>query len=164
MSELLYIIGTPIGNLSDISSRAIESLKSSGAIFAESPRTSQKLLKHLDISLPLFDMIRIRDSKRIGDIFNKFTTVSLISDAGTPLFSDPGAHIVNYCWENKIEVCPIPGPNAMITCLSCSGYSLKDVYFYGYLANKKGRRINELTRLLETEKKVICFYESKYRI
>ena len=135
----LYIVSTPIGNLGDITYRAIKILNNSDFILCEDTRVSKKLLSKYKISKNLISNHKFNEKKNIGKIINILKsnkTVSLISDAGTPTVSDPGRIIIEECIKNKINIYPIPGPTAVISALSISGFSDK-YYFHGFLPEKK---------------------------
>jgi len=134
-SNSLYIVSTPIGNLDDITLRAISILKSSDIILCEDTRRSLKLLNHFKIKKKLISYHKFNETKKVSKIIeyiNQGKILSLISDAGTPLLSDPGRILVNKCIENKIKIVPIPGVSSIITAMSVSGF--RDQFlFYGFL-------------------------------
>ena len=161
----LFIVPTPIGNLGDITFRAIETLKSVDIILAEDTRTSLKLLKHYKINSKIESYHMHNEHKKADSIINKITegnTIALISDAGTPSISDPGFLLVRECIKNNIEIECLPGATALITALVISGLPSDKFLFEGFLPAKKGRtkRLKELSN----EKKTIIFYESPHRI
>ena len=145
-SNSLYIVSTPIGNLNDITFRAIEVLKNSDIILCEDTRRSLKLLNHFKIKKKLISYHKFNEQKQVLNIIeyiNQGKILSLISDAGTPLLSDPGRILVNQCIDNKIEIIPIPGVSSIITAMSVSGF--KDQFlFYGFLPKTE----NELEKVL----------------
>ena len=147
-SNHLYIVSTPIGNLEDITLRALEVLKKSDIILCEDTRRSVKLLNHYKIKKKLISYHKFNEKKQLINIIeylNEGKILSLISDAGTPLLSDPGRILVNYCIENEIQVIPIPGVSSIISALSVSGF--KDQFlFYGFLPKTE----NELNKVLKT--------------
>ena len=147
-SNSLYIVSTPIGNLDDITLRAINVLKNSDIILCEDTRHSLKLLNHLQIKKKLVSYHKFNEKKKISSIIkyiNEGKILSLISDAGTPLLSDPGRLLVNQCIEKKIKVVPIPGVSSITTAMSVSGY--KDRFlFYGFLPKTE----NELNKVLSS--------------
>ncbi len=147
-SNHLYIVSTPIGNLDDITLRALDVLKKSDIILCEDTRRSVKLLSHFKIKKKLVSYHKFNEKKQLTNIieyFNEGKILSLISDAGTPLLSDPGRILVNQCIKNKIQVIPIPGVSAISAALSVSGF--KDQFlFYGFLPKTE----NELVKLLNT--------------
>jgi 16S rRNA (cytidine1402-2'-O)-methyltransferase len=158
-------VPTPIGNLGDITFRAIETLKSVDLILAEDTRTSLKLLKHYKINSKIESYHMHNEHKKADSIINKISegnTIALISDAGTPSISDPGFLLVRECIKNNIEVEGLPGATALITALVISGLPSDKFLFEGFLPAKKGRtkRLKELSN----EKKTIIFYESPHRI
>ena len=143
----LYIVSTPIGNLDDITLRAIEVLKNSDLILCEDTRRSLKLLNHLNIKKKLISYHKFNEKKQATGIIehiNKGKILSLISDAGTPLISDPGSLLVKRCIENQIDVIPIPGPSSITSAISVSGFS-DQFLFYGFLPKKE----KELEKILE---------------
>ena len=161
----LFIVPTPIGNLGDITFRAIETLKSVNLILAEDTRTSLKLLKHYKINSKIESYHMHNEHKKADSIINKISegnTIALISDAGTPSISDPGFLLVRECIKNNIEIECLPGATALITALVISGLPSDKFLFEGFLPAKKGRtkRLKELSN----EKKTIIFYESPHRI
>lgn len=161
----LYIVSTPIGNLKDITLRAIETLKEVDFILCEDTRTSSNLLNHLEIKKELISLNAFNEKNKIEFIVNRILsnqTAALISDAGTPLISDPGVRLVSACIEREIEIIPIPGVSALIAGLSMSGLPTDAFVFEGFLPQKKGRQ-TKLKDLAE-EKRTIVLYESTYRI
>ena len=162
-SNHLYIVSTPIGNLDDITFRALKVLKNSDIILCEDTRHSIKLLNHYKIKKQLISYHKFNEKKQLANIikyFNEGKILSLISDAGTPLISDPGKILVNKCIETGIKVVPIPGASSIISSLSVSGF--KDQFlFYGFLP-KTEREINKvLTLLSDNEYSQIFFIPSK---
>tara|TARA_A100001015_G_scaffold38628_1_gene42422 strand:- start:2735 stop:3574 length:840 start_codon:yes stop_codon:yes gene_type:complete len=147
-SKQLYIVSTPIGNLDDITFRALEVLRKSDIILCEDTRRSIKLLSHFKIKKKLISYHKFNEKKQITTIikyFNEGKILSLISDAGTPLLSDPGRILVNHCIENNIQVVPIPGASSITAAISISGF--KDQFlFYGFLPKTE----NELDKVLES--------------
>ena len=161
----LSIVATPIGNLSDITYRSIEVLKSVDIILAEDTRTSSKLLKHYKISAKVDSFHMHNEHKKLNSIIRKIkdgNTMALISDSGTPGISDPGFLLVRECIKNGINVECLPGPTALIPALILSGMPSEKFVFEGFLPVKKGRskRLNELSN----EKRTLIFYESPHRI
>ncbi len=146
LSNHLYIVSTPIGNLDDITLRALKVLKNSDIILCEDTRRSIKLLNHFKIKKKLISYHKFNEKKQLAGIikyFNEGKILSLISDAGTPLLSDPGKFLVNKCLEEKIEITPVPGASSITSALSVSGFSDKFL-FYGFLPKKE----NELEKVL----------------
>ena len=161
----LSIVATPIGNLSDITFRSIEVLKSVDIILAEDTRTSSKLLKHYKISAKVDSFHMYNEHKKLNSIIKKIkcgTSMALISDSGTPGISDPGFLLVRECIKNGINVECLPGPTALIPALILSGMPSEKFAFEGFLPVKKGRtkRLNELSN----ENRTLIFYESPHRI
>ena len=161
----LYIIPTPIGNLKDITIRAVDLLSEVDLILAEDTRVSKKLLNHYDIDTPLYSFHQFNEHKKLPNIISKLKAnhkLALISDAGTPGISDPGFLIVRECIRNNIQVECLPGATAFVPALVNSGLSIERFVFEGFLPVKKGR----LTRLnsLENETRSIVFYESPHRL
>ena len=162
---MLYIVPTPIGNLSDITLRAIEVLQNVDFIMAEDTRTSGILLKHLDISKPLQAYHLHNEHKalpRIMDRLKAGETAALVSDAGTPGISDPGYLIIRECIRENVEVNCLPGPTAFIPALLCSGLPCERFIFEGFLPHKKGRQTRLLS--LAEENRTMIFYESPHRL
>ena len=135
----LYIVPTPIGNLLDITLRSIQILRLSDFILCEDIRVSKTLLKKYNIKSKLISNHKFNEKKnliKIIDLLKKGFVISLISDAGTPSISDPGAILINECVKNDIEIIPLPGPSSVSTAISISGYSNK-FFFYGFFPEKK---------------------------
>lgn len=161
----LYIVSTPIGNLKDITLRAIETLKEVDFVLCEDTRVSGNLLNHFEIKKELISLNAFNEKNKIEFIVNRILsnqTAALISDAGTPLISDPGVRLVSACIEKEIEIIPIPGPSALISAISMSGLPTDAFVFEGFLPQKKGRQ-TKLKELAE-ENRTIVLYESMYRI
>ncbi len=161
----LFIVPTPIGNLKDMTFRAIEVLKSVDTILAEDTRTSAKLLHHFEIKTPLESFHKFNEHNKLSRIIQKLKsgqTIALISDAGTPAISDPGFLIVREAIENDIEVETLPGAVAFVPALVNSGLPCEKFVFEGFLPVKKGRQ-KRLTELAE-EKRTMIFYESPFRL
>ncbi|MBI4428460.1 MAG: 16S rRNA (cytidine(1402)-2'-O)-methyltransferase [Ignavibacteriales bacterium] len=161
----LYIVATPIGNLEDISSRAVKVLSSVDLIAAEDTRKSKILLDHYRISKPMLSYFSYNEKARAPQLIEKLLagqSVALISDAGTPGISDPAYHVVTQAIANRIPIVPIPGPSAFLSALIVSGLDMRGFAYEGFLPQKKGRK----TRLesLKTEPRTIVFYESPYRV
>lgn len=161
----LYIVPTPIGNLKDITFRAIEVLKEVDIILAEDTRTSGKLLKHFEISTPMQSHHMHNEHKTVESLVQKLkagTTIALISDAGTPAISDPGFLLTRACIENNIEVECLPGATAFVPALVNSGLPNDKFVFEGFLPVKKGRQTRLL--FLAEETRTIIFYESPHKL
>tara|TARA_B100001996_G_C18534291_1_gene544305 strand:- start:44 stop:892 length:849 start_codon:yes stop_codon:yes gene_type:complete len=155
----LYIVSTPIGNLSDITLRAINVLKNSKYILCEDTRISKKLLDKYKIKSKLISNHKFNEKKnlnRIIEILKSDITVSMISDAGTPCISDPGKILLNECVKNKINIYPIPGPSAVTTAVSMSGFSEK-YFFYGFLPNKKKILFSDLKKMSDINGSLVFF-------
>ena len=161
----LYIVSTPIGNLNDISKRAIEVLSSVEIICVEDTRVSKKLLNRYKISNKMIVYNNFNESRqcdKILDYLNQGKDVALISDAGTPCISDPGYLLVNSCRKNNIDVFSVPGPSSLIAALSISGLPTDAFYFEGFLPKKKGRKTKFESLILL--KHTIIIFESPMRI
>jgi 16S rRNA (cytidine1402-2'-O)-methyltransferase len=161
----LYIIPTPIGNLQDITFRAVNILKQVDYILAEDTRVSGKLLKHYEIETPMQSHHQHNEHRQVDQLIQRMQegeTFALISDAGTPGISDPGYLIVRACAENDIQVICLPGATALIPAIVQSGIPSDRFVFEGFLPVKKGRR-KKLTALTE-EERTIVLYESPYRV
>ena len=159
----LYLVSTPIGNLKDITFRAIEVLKKSSYILCEDTRVSKNLLDKYDIKSKLISNHKFNETKNLFKIIELLKTgeiISLISDAGTPSISDPGAILVNECIEKNIKIIPIPGPSAVSTAVSISGFSEK-FFFYGFLPDKKQNLLNELKKLSQFNNSLVFFISPK---
>lgn len=160
----LYIVSTPIGNLEDISFRAVHILKKSDLIAVEDTRVSGFLLKSYGIEtrmMTFYSRVEKNKTFKIIEELKRNKTVSLISDAGTPCISDPGGKLVSQCIENKIKVVPIPGASSLIHSLVLSGFNTKEFFFQGFLP-QKGRE-NDYKEL-QSIRMTIILYESKFRI
>lgn len=164
-SGKLILVPTPIGNLGDITLRAVSVLKEADIILAEDTRFSSRLMQHLEIDKKLWAHHKFNEHKAIGPLVSKIqegNKVALISDAGTPGISDPGFLLVRACIENGVDVECLPGPTALIPALAVSGLPTDKFVFEGFLPQKKGRQ-KRLT-LLETETRTMVFYESPFRL
>lgn len=161
---MLTLIPTPIGNLGDITLRAIESLHNADMILCEDTRTSGKLLKHLDIHKPLQSYHQHNEHKILDNLLPQLSSqnIALITDAGTPGISDPGFLIVRYCIQNDIEVISLPGATAFVPALVQSGIPCDRFVFEGFLPPKKGRQTKLIA--LSQEDRTIVLYESPYRL
>ena len=161
----LYVVPTPVGNLEDMTFRAIRILKEADLILAEDTRTSGILLKHFEIKNAMMSHHKFNEHKTVDGIVNRIKageTVALISDAGTPAISDPGFLVVRECVRHGIEVCCLPGATAFVPALVASGLPNDRFCFEGFLPQKKGR-MTRLNSLVE-EKRTMIFYESPYRL
>ena len=159
----LYLVSTPIGNLGDLTIRALEILKNSELILCEDTRVSIKLLNHFNIKTQLIAFHKFNERKKTKDIMNHLMNgkiISLISDAGTPAISDPGKLLVQECISNDIPITPIPGASSVITSLSISGFSDKFIFF-GFLEEKKNKLIKELEFLSKMDCSIVLFIPPK---
>lgn len=164
-SGILYLIATPIGNLEDITLRALDTLRKVDLIAAEDTRHALILLQRYEIRKPLVSYFEENENRRSQELLGKLLngqTIALITDAGTPLLSDPGFQIVRKAIDASIPVVPIPGPSSILTALMASGLATDRFVFEGFLPRKKGRR----TRLSElaSEPRTMIFFESPHRI
>ncbi len=162
----LYIVSTPIGNLEDITLRALETLKKVDYIACEDTEHSLKLLNYYGIKKPLISYWSEKEKVRAEDIIHKIKAghnVALITDAGTPGISDPGAVVISRALEEEIEIIPVPGPTALITALSISGLNTEEFIFVGFLPVKQSQRRKKLLEL-SSEKRTLVFYEAPHRI
>jgi 16S rRNA (cytidine1402-2'-O)-methyltransferase len=159
----LYLVSTPIGNLKDITLRAIETLKKSTYILCEDTRVSKNLLDRYEIKSRLISNHKFNETKNTNKIINLLRsgeTISLISDAGTPSISDPGTILVNECVKHNIKIIPIPGPSAVATAVSISGFSEKFI-FYGFLPEKKQAITNAFKVISKFDDTFVFFISSK---
>ena len=155
----LYIVGTPIGNLSDITLRALEVLKKSDYVLCEDTRISKNLLERYEIKSKLIANHKFNEKKNLSkviDILKSGSIVSLISDAGTPSISDPGAILVNECVSNDIDIFPIPGASAVSSAVSISGFNEK-YFFYGFFPEKNSKLKEDFERLENLEGCIVFF-------
>ncbi|HDH09159.1 MAG TPA: 16S rRNA (cytidine(1402)-2'-O)-methyltransferase, partial [Gammaproteobacteria bacterium] len=162
----LYVVATPIGNLSDITNRALETLAAVELIAAEDTRHSRTLLQHYGIKTAMLSLHEHNESSRIKQIIGLLqagSSVALISDAGTPLISDPGSRLVQAVHEAGLQPVPMPGPSAVSTMLSVAGQPVERFCFEGFLPSKAAARRKQLGSLL-TETRTLVFYESSHRI
>ena len=163
---ILYVVSTPIGNLSDITLRAIETLKQVDLIAAEDTRHSGILLKNYSITTPLTSYHDFNKQKKGPELIQQIlsgSSVALVSDAGTPGISDPSYLLIKLAIENQIQIVPIPGPAAFISALVVSGLPTDKFSFEGFLPNKPQKRRRRLEELAQ-EKRTLIFYESPYRL
>ncbi len=162
----LYIVATPIGNLDDITTRAVQVLKAVDAIAAEDTRHSKSLFNHLGIHTRLFAFHEHNEQQACSGVIHRLQqgeSIALISDAGTPLISDPGYRLVREAHKAGIKVVPIPGASALIAALSVSGLATDRFSFEGFLPSKRGARRSVLETLVK-EARTLIFYESPHRI
>lgn len=163
---LLYVVSTPIGNLGDITHRAVETLEKVDWIAAEDTRHTKQLLTALGLNKTLISLHEHNEQQRTDQLLTKLQggeKGALVSDAGTPLINDPGYHLVKTLRENDIAVVPIPGVSAVITALSCAGLPTDRFTYEGFLPAKNSKRVQQL-QTLEQEKRTMVFYESPHRL
>lgn len=166
MQGILYLVATPIGNLDDITLRAVKVLEAVDYIAAEDTRHTLKLLNHLNISKPLISCYKENELIKSDILISKLKegkNIALVSDAGTPVISDPGEELVHSAIENNIKVVPIPGACALIAALTASGISAKEFCFIGFLPVNKTEKTNKLLSLYDLDKTLI-FYEAPHKL
>ena len=166
MPGILYVISTPIGNLKDITLRAIETLKAVDIIACEDTRHTKKLLSHYGITTPTtsyFEYNKVKKGEYLMRLLEEGKSVGLVSDSGTPGISDPGYNIIKLAIEKEIRIIAIPGPCAFISALILSGMPTDNFLFCGFLSNKGSKRRRQL-ELLKGQTRTIIFYESPHRI
>jgi 16S rRNA (cytidine1402-2'-O)-methyltransferase len=162
----LYVVGTPIGNLDDMSFRAIRVLKSVNAIASEDTRHTGKLLHHFEIKTPQISYHQHNHKQRAPELLDRLQqgqSIALVSDAGLPGISDPGYELVQVCIDAHVNVVPIPGPNAALTALMASGLPTDHFCFEGFLPTKASERQHRLTQI-EAESRTVILYESPHRL
>jgi 16S rRNA (cytidine1402-2'-O)-methyltransferase len=162
----LYLVGTPIGNLEDITLRALRILREADQIAAEDTRHTQKLLSHYEISRPLVSYHEHNEMTRAPELLialEQGAKIALVSDAGMPLVSDPGYRLVTLCLRHHVPVVPIPGPSALLAALSASGLPNEEFLFVGFLPARSGERRRALERL-RIEDRTIILYEAPHRV
>lgn len=162
----LYLVSTPIGNYEDISLRAINILSSVNFIICEEFKEARRLLSNLKIEKTLFSLNEHNEKESSEELLQKILageTAALISDGGTPVFSDPGNYLVNLCINNNVEVIPIAGANSLMLALIGSGFGLKNFYYSGWLSPKKEIRQKEMYEL-KKKKELIILMETPYRL
>ena len=160
MAGMLYIVATPIGNLEDITLRALRILKEVDFILCEDKRITVRLLNKYQIKTKLISFHKFNEQKSTDYIFSLLTSgknIALVSDAGTPLISDPGTAIVSYARENNVKVISIPGPSALISALSVSPLRIDEFLFLGFLPSKKNKRLKVIFSLSTRSKNIILF-------
>ena len=166
MNGELYIVATPIGNLNDITIRALETLKNVDYIAAEDTRHTLKLLNHFDISKPLISYYKENEKTKSEVIIEKLEegkNIALVSDAGTPGISDPGEEVIKKAIERNIKVIPIPGACAAINAIICSGFSTKEFEFIGFLSAKKSEKVKKLDEL-KYDLRTLIIYEALHKL
>ena len=165
-SSLLYVIGTPIGNLNDITLRALETLKAADVIAAEDTRHSGNLLRHFDIRKPLISYHEHNEAMRTAELTERLAggeNVALITDAGMPGVSDPGARLIRACIERGLDYAIVPGVSAVLTALVGSGFAVDQFCYRGFLPPKSGGRERELRAAAERDETTLLF-ESPHKI
>ncbi|MGL4653605.1 16S rRNA (cytidine(1402)-2'-O)-methyltransferase [Cetobacterium sp.] len=162
---MLYIVATPIGNLDDITLRAIKTFEEVDFVFAEDTRVTKKLLNHLGIEKIVYrydEHTKMHQVSNIANMLENGNKIALVTDAGTPCISDPGFEVVDEALKRGIKVIPIPGPSAMTAAASVAGISTRRFCFEGFLPKKKGRQT--LLKSLATEERTVVIFESPHRI
>ena len=166
-SGTLYIVATPIGNLSDITIRALDTLKDkTDYIYCEDTKQTRKLLAFYNITHPVQSLHAHSSIKKVDkavSILKDGKSISYVTDSGTPGLSDPGSILVRSARENNIDIVPIPGPSALTSIISVSGFPSKNIFFAGFLKKKEGKRKKELEKLKDING-IIVLFESPYRI
>jgi len=163
---ILYVIATPIGNLGDMTPRAVDTLRTVDTAYSEDTRVTRRLFNHFEIDTPLRRFDDKTGSRKIPEIIELLTQgsdVALVSDAGTPVISDPGMPLVDAVLDANIEVVSVPGPSAAVAALSISGLPAHAYYFGGFLPRKAGKREN-LLQSLDALNATLAFFESPYRV
>ena len=166
MKGKLYLVSTPIGNYEDITLRALRILKEADFIICEEFKEARRFLSQQHIDKELFALNEHNENEAANDLLLKILegkTAALISDAGTPLFSDPGHLLVELCISQKIDVIPVPGANSLLPALICSGLDFEKFYYYGWLSPKKDERRSELLKL-KGIREVIVLLDTPYRL
>lgn len=161
----LYVVGTPIGNMEDITLRALNTLKACDLIACEDTRRTQKLLNHYDIKTRTVSYHEHNEMTRAPELvleMEQGSAISLVSDAGTPVLSDPGFRLVHLAIRHKIQVIPVPGPSALVAALTAAGLPMNEFIFAGFLPAKRSARLKALKEVAEFEKTIV-FYESPHR-
>src|SRR5512143_2406315 len=165
-SSTLYLVATPIGNLEDITLRALRVLKECDVVAAEDTRHTGQLLKHFQISKPMLSYFQFNEAKRSEEILERLRRgekVALVTDAGSPGISDPGERVAKAALSAGYRVEPVPGPSALVAALTASGLPTDEFHFLGFLPHKPGRRRRQLERL-QGISCTLVFYEYPYRI
>src|SRR6186997_2323188 len=165
MAGALYVVATPIGNLEDLTFRALRTLKEVDLIAAEDTRRTSKLLAHYEIRKPLVSVHEHnehRETPRILDRISRGESVALVTDAGTPGIADPGARLVEAARRDNVRVVPIPGPSAVATALSISGFSADEFAFMGF-PPRSGKDRARWLRRLTNDSRVVVFFEAPHR-
>lgn len=166
MNGKLYVVATPIGNLKDISPRAVEVLRSVAFVLCEDTRVTSVLLSAFQIKTALKSCFEYNEDRRIPDVILALQNgkdVALVSDAGTPAINDPGFRLINACYTAKLNVVPIPGPSAFVAALSICGFPISKFEYIGFLSVKSNKRTKELADAVFRTHVTVC-YESPHRI
>jgi 16S rRNA (cytidine1402-2'-O)-methyltransferase len=166
MKKALYIVSTPIGNYDDITLRAIKVLSSVDFIICEEFKEARRLLSHLKIKKELFELNEHNETEASNELFSQIQngkTAALISDSGTPVFSDPGHQLVEICISSGVQIIPVPGTDSLLPALIGSGFKLDSFYYYGWLSPKKDIRRKQLFEL-KKRKELIVLMETPYRL
>ncbi|MGE5848018.1 MAG: 16S rRNA (cytidine(1402)-2'-O)-methyltransferase [Ignavibacteria bacterium] len=166
MNKVLYLVSTPIGNYDDITLRALKVLREADFIICEEFKEARRLLSHYQIEKEMISLNEHNENDVVDEILQKISegkSAALISDAGTPLFSDPGHLLVEMCISQNINVVPVPGANSLLPALIGSGFNFEKFYYYGWLSPKKDERRKELLRL-KGIREVIIVLETPYRL
>jgi 16S rRNA (cytidine1402-2'-O)-methyltransferase len=166
MSGTLYLVATPIGNLDDITFRALQVLKSVDLVVYEERKEGERLLRHFDIHTPVDSLNEHNEAAATHNIIRHLLngkSVALVSDGGTPVFSDPGQLLVRKAADQRIRIVPVPGASSLMPALIVSGFSIDRFFFYGWLSPKKERRRAELRQLLQ-ERRTIVLMDTPYRL
>jgi 16S rRNA (cytidine1402-2'-O)-methyltransferase len=162
----LYLVATPIGNLEDITLRALRTLRECDLVAAEDTRRTGQLLKHFGISKPMLSYFKFSEARRSGELLERLRQgqkIALVTDAGSPGISDPGERVVKAAIEAGFRVEPVPGPCALVAALTASGLPTEEFYFAGFLPHKSGQRRRKLESLKALEATLVL-YESPYRV
>jgi 16S rRNA (cytidine1402-2'-O)-methyltransferase len=166
MSATLYLVATPIGNYDDMTFRALDVLKSVDVVVCEERKEGERLLRHFGIEKPI-EMLNEHNEKAASQVILALLSggkdVALVSDCGTPVFSDPGQTLVRAAVDNHIRLVPVPGASSLLPALTVSGFSIDQFFFYGWLSPKKERRRAEL-RQLRADRRTIVLMETPYRL
>ncbi len=166
MAGTLFLVATPIGNPGDITLRAVETLKSVDLVVYEERREGERLLRHLAIEKPVESLNEHNEAAASFHILNHLRSgksVALVSDSGTPVFSDPGQLLVRRAIEQRIRIVPVPGASSLLPALIVSGFSIDQFLFYGWLSPKKDRRRAELRQLMQ-ERRTVVLMDTPYRL
>ena len=166
MQGVLYLVATPIGNVEDITLRALSVLRSVDLVVYEERREGERLLKHFQIEKPVESLNEHNEaaaSHTILSLLKSGKSVALVSDAGTPLFADPGRILVRKAIDQRVRIVPIPGASSLLPALTVSGFSIDQFVFYGWLSPKRDRRRGELRQLMQ-ERRTVVLMDTPYRL